>query len=458
MGLLNALHAGTRGLAAASAGIDVTTQNVTNVNTPGYSRRTVAQQTSDPVSKAGLFLGHGPDVTGITRITDRLLGTRLIAATGDKAAAESLESALQVIEPYFDEASGTGIVASLDAFFDAISSASTDPSSTSLRLGVVNAAATFATTVSRTAGGIQAAIDGFDTQLGEGLDEVNAQLTEIANLNAKIGRAGTTTGPADLLDRRDELIKGLGATLGATVDLSADGQATVFVGGHAVVSGGEARTLSVLADVSGASQVSVSMDGGTMQVTSELGGEWGGLVEARSSAQGYLDSLDEFATTFSDAVNAQHATGYDANAAAGTDVFTVTASGAAGFSLASALADDPLLLAFAGDSTAAAGDGVNLQALLSIESDSSMFATGTSRTFLSAIASTIGADIAAATANVETQVQLTSDLETARASVSGVDSDEEAMHLLQYQAAYRAAARVVSAADELIGELLMIGR
>lgn len=458
MGLLDALHAGTRGLAAASAGIDVTTQNVTNVNTPGYSRRTVAQQTSDPVVKAGLFLGNGPDVTGVTRITDRLLGTRLVAATGDKAAADSLEASLKVIEPYFDEASGTGIVASLDAFFDSISAASSDPSSTSLRLGVVNAARTFATTVSRTAGGVQAAIDGFDTQLGEGLDSVNADLAEIASLNGKIGRSGATSGPADLLDRRDELIKGLGATIGATVDLAASGQATVFVGGHAVVSGGEARTLSVTTDVAGVTQVSVSMDGGSMQVTSELGGEWGGLVEARASAQGYLDSLDEFAATFTEAVNAQHAAGFDANGAAGADMFSVGASGAAGFSLDSALASDSNLLAFAGDTTAAAGDSTNLQSLLSIESDDSMFSTGTAHTFLSAIASTVGGDIAAATASVETQGQLTSDLETARASVSGVDTDEEAMHLLQYQAAYRAAARVVSAADELIGDLLMIGR
>lgn len=290
MSVIGALRTSARGLGAAAAGISVTSQNVSNVNTPGYARRSVEQSTMDPVDRRGISYGQGVSVDRIHRASDALLGARYVQARGDSAYAGALESALKVPEGYFDESSSTGIVEAYDAFFDAMDALAASPTDHSLRQGVVVAAQGFAGIVSRTAEGLDDAIAGLDAQLEGGLGDVNRQLGEIAALNDAIAaRRGEAP---DLMDQRDQLVDEVAGTLGALAEYDASGQLTLYVGGHAVVSGGAARTLSVADDAAGVAQLYVSADSGRIAVTSEVGGELGGVIAAREKTQGYLDTLD----------------------------------------------------------------------------------------------------------------------------------------------------------------------
>ena len=190
MGILTSLQIGRRGLSAASMGIDVTAQNVNNATTTGYSRKVLSQATLDPISQKGLWVGQGVGLTGIQRMSDRLLGVQLVQATGDNERATALESALKVTEAYFNEAASTGLVEAYDGFFDALSAASADPSDDGLREAAVSAAATLASVVSRTAKGVTETLAGFDEATADGMDTLNDQLKEIASLNGKIEAGG----------------------------------------------------------------------------------------------------------------------------------------------------------------------------------------------------------------------------------------------------------------------------
>lgn len=460
MSLLGSLQTGARGLSVASAGIDVTTQNVTGASTPGYTRRSLRTQQLAPVQQRGLFVGQGATPLAVARSADRLLGVRLIDASGSQAASSTLAENLRVAESYLDSTSSTGIAEALDQVFDALGSASADPSDASLRRGVIHACDAFASTTSRIATGFADTISAIDEQVGASLAEVNATLEEIAALNARIGRAGADVGPADLLDRRDQLILGLSQEVGVTAELKADGQAVVYLAGHAVVAGGDWRALSESTDAAGDAAIHVDMDGGTFDVTSLVGGEMGGLIEARTNLRGWIDDLDTFAFTFATAMNAAHATGFDQTGAAGGDLFTLTATAtdaAKALAVDPAVAEDPSLLAFAGAATALGGDGDNLQVMLDLEDDLTLFTNGNPRSAISAIVSDIGSAVSAAESDQEAQDALVADLETLRESTAGVDTDEEATHLLEYQSAYRAAAKVITAADELLRTLLQIG-
>ena len=460
MSLLGAIQTGARGLSVASAGIDVTTQNVTGASTPGYTRRTLRTEQLSPVEQRGLVVGQGANPSAVARSADRLLGVRLIDATGAQSSSTTLAENLRVAESYLNSSNSTGIAEALDQIFDALGTATTDPSDASLRRGVVHAAEIFAATTSRIATGFAETIDAIDEQIGSSLEEVNATLAEVAALNARIGSQGATLGPADLLDRRDQLILDLAGAVGATAELKADGQAVVYLGGHAIVSAGDWRELGTAEDADGNATILVAMDDGALDATNVVGGRLGGLVEARGEMEGWIEDLDAFAFAIANAFNAQHALGFDQSGAPGADVFatTATASGAAaGLAVSSALADDPSLLAFAGASTAYGGDGVNLDALLELEDDTTIFASGNARSALSAITADVGATVAAAQGNEEAQAALVGDLEQLRESTAGVDTDEEATHLLEFQSAYRASARVISAADELLRALLAIG-
>lgn len=456
MGVLDTIAIGRRALGAASAGIDVTSQNIANATTPGYSRRRVVQQTTDPVRRAGLWVGTGVDVTGIRRASDRLLGVRLVASAGARSQADATESTLSVAQGAFEEMSGTGLSEAYHAFFDAMSALTTDPSDTSGRREVVQSARTLASTVSRTAQGLADTIDDGDTAAAQHVEQINADLREVAALNASIGRSGAELGPGDLLDRRDQLVRALGETAGATVDFDATGQATVFIGGHAVVSGKEARTLSIADDASGDPQIYVSSDTGKLRISDAVGGTVGGLRAARSTMDGWLSELDDFATNLVSTVNAQHALGFDANGNPGGDVFTLSASSAAtSLDVDPLLVSDPDLLAVAGTATANAGDGDNLRALLDLE-DAATYGGRSGGDALSSLTSSVGSEVSAAESDSASLGAQLDDLQQQRDAVSQVDTDEEAIRLIEYQTAYRAASRVLAAGDQLLQTLLAI--
>jgi len=459
--LLNALDLGRKALAAASAGIDVTSNNVGNSTTVGYSRQSVATQASDPLRKGAVWFGQGVDVTGVVRSTDRLLGMRLVEAAGTESHARARLDSLRLAETWFDETGATGLAEAWDELFDAFSSLTADPSDASLRRGALDAGSALARTVSRTAVGLSRTIDDLDAGLESRVDEVNALLTEVAALNESIGRGGVSGGPADLLDRRDQLVRELGESVGATVEFAADGQATVFLGGHAVVSGGAARELSLSEDDAGDPVVSVSMGNGAVPLGADLGGTLGGTLDARATTSGWLDQLDQFAYDLATQLNAQHAAGFDATGAAGGDFFappSAVAGAAAALALDATLAADPDLLALGGSATGGVGDDTNLLALIDFR-DGAYFdgATRSGLDLVSNLVSEVGSAVASAEADADDRAAALDDLDAMRTAISGVDPDEEALKLIEFQSAYKAASQVITAASELLQSLLAIG-
>ncbi len=458
MGLLNTIGIGRRAIGAAAAGIDVTSQNVANATTVGYTRRRVLQETMDPVQRRGVFVGQGVDVAGITRASDRILGARLVASAGAHAQSSAAEETLRTAETAFAEADATGLSEALSRFYDSLSTITADPSDISRRTGAVDAAEVFAGVLSRTARELDRQVEGVDTTLNDMTATLNGTLREIAALNKAIGRQGASTGPGDLLDRRDQLVFTLGETIGATVDLQEDGSATVFIGNQAVVSGNEARTVSIAEDAAGDAQVYVSAGAGAIRVTESVAGTIGGRLEARGRMVGWLDDLNDLADTFGTMINAQHAAGFDANGVAGSAVFAWSATDpAASFMVDTALAADSRLLAVAGASPATAGDTTNLVALIDTE-DAAVFGTGTSAAAeISRVVSDVGAAVVTASNDAQSYGAQLEDLTAMRDSVSRVDTDEEAIRLVEYQAAYRAAARVLQVGDELLQTLMQLG-
>lgn len=459
MGVLTTLSIGRSALGAASAGIETTSKNITNASTAGYTRRRLMTVTGDNFRRNGNWLGGGVKLVGERRLSDRLLGMRVIEGAGASAAASAAESSLTVAEGYFDETGDSGLRQAWDSVFSSFTALTANPADTGARQQTISSLASFAAAVGRVGGGLQSSLDTANATLSGGMDSVNGMLTEIANLNRAIGKSSDATGPGDLMDRRDQLIRELGEQTGATAQLGADGQATVFIGGQAVVSGSVARTMSTDTDSSGLTEVYVSSDNGRIPVTDQLGGTLGGTVQARTSTVDWLDRLNEFASTTADAINAQHALGYDASGNPGGTVFTYNASDpAASLAIDSALGSDPNLLALASDSTAAAGDSGNLASMLDLKS-ATLFDGGTHSggTFLSELTADVGSTVARASSDADVLSTQLTDLDTARASVSGVDTDEEATMLVEYQSAYEAAARVISIADNLLQTLMQMG-
>jgi flagellar hook-associated protein 1 FlgK len=458
MSLFDVLGVGRSGLSAATTGLSTTTHNVSNATTDGFTRRRVDLATADPVRRGQNWLGQGVQVVGIGRSADNLALGRLLSASSEAQAATTEHSALVTFERLFEPSSGTSLRQAIDGLFDAFGAASVDPGDQGLRRGVVHAASMLVTTVTGIADGLTQGIQQQDDRVLASVEQINADLASVAALNEAIHSAGGPLSAGDLADQRDLVLTRLADSAGAVATFEKDGTATVRIADHAVVSGATARTLAVGQEEGRAPVLALSVDGGTMQIGDEVGGELRGNLDAREVLSSWLDELDVLATDLASALNGQHMGGYTSSGAPGGPLLVLPSEGspARGLQLSAAIAADPSALAFAASPDALAGDGGNLEALSALEGQK-VVGGRTPGEFASALTGRVGSDVALAATRAESASATRSDAEELYSNLTSVDLDEEAVRLMQYQAAYQAAAKVIQTTDEMLKALMQLG-
>jgi flagellar hook-associated protein 1 FlgK len=432
---------------------------VANVTTEGFSQRSVRVETGDPLRRGAFGFGSGAFATGVVRTADLLVNERLVRAMGDESRSNSRFQTLAVVEASFDETSEGGPASLMGQFFDSMSRLTQDPSDASLREGVLTSARRFSEGINQLAIDLQGARRSIYDELDQTLPNVNLRLQQVAEFNAAITASASELSAGDYQDKRDQVIHELAEEFGFTVEYTGDGAAQLSLGGHAVVTGGTARELS-LTQVLGDPQLDLSSDSATINVTELIGGYFGGRVDAHTDVRGFESDLNTFIDTLGTALNTQHGAGFDQTGAPGGAMFTFTAgSEALTFSVDATLATDGALLAAAGLATASAGDGTNLSALVDIES-SLLFAGGTQNATeaLGSVYASVGRAVNSAEMDNQTSLATLDDLSSLRDAVSGVDLDKEAADLLGWQASYQAASRVVTTTNQMLNELMEIVR
>ncbi len=456
MGSISALNSAQTGLNAASMGIESTANNVANAANDGYSRRTVRTTNGAPVSIGGHSLGSGVAIDRIARSTDYFVTKRIVDTSGKTGEAAARRDALQMAETWFSETDMEGLTTRLQDLYDSLSAATTDPGNSSVRRAVVNSASTFAAGVSRTASALVDIQGELEDRVSDMVSEINERLSDVADLNERIVESGGAAPAADLMDRRDQLVRQLADDLGAELRIDRDtGEATVLLGGVALVQ--EDQALAVSAGSNAAGELTLLVDSvGDLDVASQLGGRIGGMVKGWLDVEGYLDDLDTVVQDLGDALNTQHALGFDLNGNPGGDIYSWDAAAP---HLSTTIDVDanltPTTLAFASNPTASLGDIGNLQALQAIE-DQQIFGTQTGEQFINSLISLVGSDVRSAESDMEHYGTVLSDLDMLRDSISGVDLDEEAVKLIEYQTAYQAAAKMISAADTMLQTLFQL--
>lgn len=457
MSLLSTLKVGRTALKIASAGVEVVGRNVANAGTDGYHRKDIQAVPLDPIrADGGFFIGEGVGLAAIRRSGDDLLSMRQTRTRGEVSYNEAAYNRLYSVESLFDEAEGLGMADRMDAFFDSLEAATTDPSDVSLRTSVVDAADALARAVRNAGTTLADSRTLLDGEIQDTLTVVNATLAQVANLQQRILSDADVSGQGELLDQRDLLVNELADSLGVEVRYSADNSLTLLMGGVAVVSGGEAQTLTYTSTSATDYALKVSVDGGTIDVSAYAGGEIGGWLAARGKTAGYETRLNTFADAFATALNGVHATGVDGYGAAGGAMFTFTVGAeAASLAVDTALAADPMLLA--AGTTTDAGDSTNLQAMTDLQG-SALVGGSTFATYLAGLYTDVGLDIRLFEEDYETTSSALSDLDELQASISGVDLDDEAADLLTWQAAYQAASKVIEATNSLLQDLLSVVR
>ena len=453
-GLYTSLTMAARALSAQQLGLEVTGNNIANVNTAGYARRTIEFAAVRPYSS--MSAGNGVEVTGIRSIRDRLLERRVREEVPSEGRAQELTEILQVVEAGIG-ATGKSIDGRLTEMFGSFARLADAPTSAVARADVLNTANELTQAFHETAGRMSDAQRQADTRVRSTVEEINAVAAQIATLNRSMGASGPEA-RLPLQDQMSTLLRELNTLVNADIVERPEGGVDVTVGnGRALVIADESYRLEA---VSQPPSGWAAVQAGGRDITLEIrGGRVAGAIEARDTAiPDYLTRLDAIAYEMVQQVNTLHQDGFDQLGNTNQDFFAPLASAAGAARLIevdSAVAADSRRIAAAGvnqigDNTVAKGLA-NLRDALVLDGNSATLVDGWSH-----LAYRVGRDTRSAIDGLKAQADIVEQIDALRDSVSGVSLDEEAVQMIKFQRAYEANARFFSTVDQTLSMLFQI--
>ena len=448
-GTLSSLNTALSALRYNRVAMDVASHNIANVATEGYNRRRVdGESMGAPVVPArwSTYEGAGSGVrtSSIVRMNDVLLDNRARTEHSSLSYLQLRATALARMESGVGEPGDSGVSAAMADFRSSWQDLANDPGGNAARGQVLARAESLAGALAAQAANVSAEMTTQRLTLQGSVAEVNTVATELAATNRAIATAALDgVDVSDLADTRDVLGLRLAELTGGVGLLQPDGTMDVSVAGVALVSGSTAGTLRIATGVTASggpdgSPVTFAIDHGATSttLTADVRGKAGASADLlNTTLPAYAAGLGAVARDLADTVNAGHAAGYDLD---GT-------TGAAFFSYDPADPAATLTVAVTARQVAASSlpggvlDGSNADVIGT---------AGSAEAAYQRLVNGFGTEVASA------QSLLTTQVDSAREQLSGVNLDEETVAMLTAQRAYEAAARVMSVMDSVLDTLI----
>jgi flagellar hook-associated protein 1 FlgK len=300
------------GLQAAQLGMRTTSNNVANVNTPGYARTEVQQTARNSAGQ-----GMGVEVTGVVRIADRYLQAASMRAASDSSAAEVVSAALDRLQAQFGSTDDEGaLFGRLNQAFTSLGSAAADSAERVSRLSAASDLQSFFDEAARLSAEVRAMRNEADARISAGVTRVNEILRELQDLNGQAqslnAASSDTTGAAN---RQAELLDELSRYIDVRTEKQPDGRLFVSTANGVGLLDNALLQLKYTAAGTGAYGVDygqitaeVSASGATIDLTPSIqSGEIRGFMDLRDiELPAIADGLAEFAAGAADALNAAH--------------------------------------------------------------------------------------------------------------------------------------------------------
>ncbi len=325
-------ESGRKGLAVAQKGLDITGQNLMNINTPGYTRQRVDQVSVSAYGYSSRyggtkvdFAGQGVNITGIYQTRNAYLDRRFREEYADSSYYDQKLSILGDISAIIDEMAetGGGLVGAVNTITSALQGLTSDKANDR----------SYANILRTSFQGMVQTLHEYDNKLNKvasqqkydltiSVGEVNRKLNELAGLNKQIidELAVDTSdkgfyGPNELLDERNLLLDELAQYGNLNVTEEEDGSVTVKMGDHEVLRGSDCEKLQYMEYSDGTVTIawnSTAQDAkftsGSFKASLEMiNGRGPNVQSPRDSTEKgvlyYKDQLDTFARTFANVMN-----------------------------------------------------------------------------------------------------------------------------------------------------------
>jgi len=455
-GLINALQIGKSSLLDGQKAIEVTGNNISNVNTEGYSREIPVFSDYPTLNMNGFMVGRGSKIDIVDREHDNFLTKMMQEKNAALGAEQSKSTALDEIERIIS-ISESGLSGAIDNFFSAWQDLSSDPGSRVNRELVLQTGEELAQSFQEPVSELNALSESMNTMLQSRVDDLNLQIKEVAALNLRISTIESTGQPA-LADRdkRDLLLQKITGIMGGTNIESSGGMVSVFLpNGLPLVDGANVNPLVTERD---GDTLKVSLDLGSHMYdlnADRVGGEMRGLMYLRDEfIPETISELDKLAYSITTEVNNLHAAGTGLDGVSGRDFFAplTEEAGAASFISLNLQSYKEI----AAGTTSASGDNTNALKLSALGSQAVVDGSETFIGYYSRIAGNVGVEASrnklALTGNQDALTQVAN----LRDNTVGVSLEEEMVSLIKYQKSFEASAKFLSTVDDMMSSLLAI--
>jgi flagellar hook-associated protein 1 len=467
MSIASILNIAKSAMFAQQASIQISSNNIANVNTKGYCRLDPDLREAPLIPTEYGLLGNGVEIAGFVRYFDKFLEATMAQRNTDLEEQKTAVTYFERIESILSEDS-SHLATNVTEFFNSWQELSADPANLARRSSLVAKGENLARTIRNVYGELNGLQVELDQQVQGEVDEVNRLTTSIADLNEKIIALGASSQSeaSDYLNQRAELLKELSGKMKVTAFEDQDGGLTVLTeSGRTLVDRTRSWNLRTQSDPATGFR-NIQWDDGAGNLSDMTGaissGRLKALLDMRDQhlGNGFMADINNLAQTIITEVNSRHMEGYDLNGHLAPAFFAqATSDFARDMNLSIQVKTDVQYIAAASSADDYSGNDNALRIASLIDAD---LMIGGQNTRFSTYISTVMSSIGDLTKNAqdlsdhnESAMKI---MEQQRESRSGVSIDEELTKLMKYQYAYQAAARLISVADEMFQTMLEVGR
>ena len=465
-----------KGLVANQKGLDVTGQNITNVNTEGYTRQRIDTVSVSSVTNSNIKVlgtssaGQGVLVTGISQIRDKQLDLRFRSEMSETAYYDKTLSILDGLETVLNELDN-GIQPIFSGFISSLQDLSLYPDQVTNANIVLSNAKSVTQILRHYSNQLDQLKDQYNTDLKIDVNNTNTLIKKITELNTAIkNELGQVTSEHDtsnvneLLDKRNVLIDQLSQYGNIRTQENNDGSIDVSLNEHLIISSSFSEQINLVTKADGSNDIvwqstgnQIILEAGTLKASLDFINSDGGAI---NGIPYYQKQLDLFAHRFADILNTSF-TQTDGSFKKLVDIDEDNPAHSinidkAWLSKASYIIDD---LKVNGNL-----DNTPILSIIAKLEGKNTLGTyvGSLADFVTSYVTTLGQDMSYYESRYDVSLSITEDIQNRRDSISSVSLDEEGANLMLYDKAYKAVSRLMTAMDEfldvIINKIGLVGR
>ena len=300
MSIYSVLNIARGALSAAQTGVQVTSNNIANVNTAGYARQVAEQVEATPMPTDLGLLGDGVTVRTVRRYYDKYLESSIRDKTSNSQHQSVLSTYLNRVQEFLNE-DNSNLSSGITAFFNDWQSLSSDPTNSSLKQTIVSQGQELTQSINTIYSDLKNVQTEADSQIVSDIESVNGTLSSIARLNQLIVEAGGGDKANSYLDQKTKLLNDLSGKIDFTSFEDEYGRTTVLTkGGKPLVENGSAWGITAITDATtGYTNIGwTDGSGTTVDITDSIGGgELKALIDTRDKyAPQFLNAMDDLST------------------------------------------------------------------------------------------------------------------------------------------------------------------